>query len=73
VNSPLPHGLWDVLAAPFDYDLNVDLASLSKEVVAFAADGYDGLVALGVFGEAASLRADEADAVADTVPADVSR
>lgn len=67
MNNPLPHGLWGVLATPFDDDLNVDLPSLRNEVAAFAADGCDGLVALGVFGEAASLRADEADAVAATV------
>jgi 4-hydroxy-tetrahydrodipicolinate synthase len=67
VNSPLSHGLWGVLATPFDDDLDVDLASLRTEVAAFAGDGCDGLVALGVFGEAASLRAEEADAVADTV------
>ena len=67
MNNPLPHGLWGVLATPFDDDLNVDLASLHNEVAAFAADGCDGLVALGVFGEAASLRADEADAVAHMV------
>ncbi len=67
MNSPLPQGLWGVLATPFHDDLSVDLASLRNEVAAFAADGCDGLVALGVFGEAASLRDDEADAVADTV------
>jgi 4-hydroxy-tetrahydrodipicolinate synthase len=67
VNSPLPRGLWGVLATPFDDDLSVDLASLRNEVAAFAEDGCDGLVALGVFGEAASLHADEADAVAGTV------
>ena len=67
MNNPLPQGLWGVLATPFDDDLGVDVASLRNEVAAFAADGCDGLVALGVFGEAASLRADEADAVAHTV------
>jgi 4-hydroxy-tetrahydrodipicolinate synthase len=67
VNSPLSHGLWGVLATPFDDDLNVDLRSLRNEVTSFANDGCDGLVALGVFGEAASLRADEADAVAHAV------
>ena len=67
MNTPLPHGLWGVLATPFDDDLAVDLASLRNEVAAFAADGCDGLVALGVFGEAASLRAEEADAVAAAV------
>jgi 4-hydroxy-tetrahydrodipicolinate synthase len=67
VNSPLPHGLWGVLATPFDDDLSVDLPSLRNEVASFTEDGCDGLVALGVFGEAASLHADEADAVAGTV------
>ena len=67
MDNRLPHGLWGVLATPFDDALNVDLASLHNEVAAFAADGCDGLVALGVFGEAASLRADEADAVAHMV------
>jgi 4-hydroxy-tetrahydrodipicolinate synthase len=67
VNSPLSHGLWGVLATPFSDDLDVDLASLRTEVTSFANDGCDGLVALGVFGEAASLRADEADAVAHSV------
>jgi 4-hydroxy-tetrahydrodipicolinate synthase len=67
LNSPLSHGLWGVLATPFDEDLDVDLASLPNEVLAFANDGCDGLVALGVFGEAASLSVDEADAVAQTV------
>lgn len=67
MNSPLPHGLWGVLATPFSDDLAVDHASLRNEVVSFAEDGCDGLVALGVFGEAASLQADEADAVAATV------
>jgi 4-hydroxy-tetrahydrodipicolinate synthase len=67
VNSTLSQGLWGVLATPFDDDLSVDHASLRNEVAAFAADGCDGLVALGVFGEAASLRAEEADTVAQTV------
>ena len=67
MNNALSPGLWGVLATPFDDDLDVDLASLHNEVAAFSADGCDGLVALGVFGEAASLRADEADAVAHTV------
>jgi 4-hydroxy-tetrahydrodipicolinate synthase len=69
VSEPLPQGLWGVLATPFQDNLSVDLSSLRTEVAAFAADGCDGLVALGVFGEAASLRADEADAVAHTVAA----
>ena len=67
MNSPLPQGLWGVLATPFDEALDVDLSSLRNEVASFASDGCDGLVALGVFGEAASLQADEAGAVARTV------
>jgi 4-hydroxy-tetrahydrodipicolinate synthase len=67
VNSGLSNGLWGVLATPFDDVLAVDLTSLRNEVTAFEADDCDGMVALGVFGEAASLGADEADAVAYTV------
>ncbi|MGA5466389.1 dihydrodipicolinate synthase family protein [Mycobacterium sp. NPDC050041] len=62
-------GLWGVLATPFDDQLDIDLESLRNEVASFAEDGCGGLVALGVFGEAASLRPDEADAVAQTVAA----
>ena len=61
MTQPLSQGLWGVLATPFDDGLNVDLDSLRNEVASFAADGCDGLVALGVFGEAASLNADEAE------------
>jgi 4-hydroxy-tetrahydrodipicolinate synthase len=64
---PLSQGLWGVLATPFDDSLNVDLDSLRNEVASFAADGCGGLVALGVFGEAASLDPDEASTVANTV------
>ena len=67
MNSPFFQGLWGVLATPFGDDLSVDLASLRSEVAAFVADGCDGLVALGVFGEAASLSTAEADTVAQTV------
>src|ERR1700710_96843 len=67
VTQPLSQGLWGVLATPFGDGLDLDLASLSNEVASFAADGADGLVALGVFGEAASLNADEANSVAHTV------
>jgi 4-hydroxy-tetrahydrodipicolinate synthase len=59
-----------VLATPFDDGLAVDIASLRREVDSFTADGCDGLVALGVFGEAASLSADEADEVARAVAAE---
>lgn len=67
MNRGLSQGLWGVLATPFDEGLAVDIASLRTEVESFVADGCDGLVALGVFGEASSLSADEADEVATTV------
>jgi 4-hydroxy-tetrahydrodipicolinate synthase len=67
VNRGLSQGLWGVLATPFDEGLALDVASLRGEVESFAADGCDGLVALGVFGEAAALTTDEADQVANAV------
>jgi 4-hydroxy-tetrahydrodipicolinate synthase len=67
MTNALAPGLWGVLATPFDTALAVDLESFRSELSSFAADGCDGLVALGVFGEAASLTADEADTVAHTV------
>lgn len=68
--SALFPGLWGVLATPFDDGLAVDLESFRSELRSFAADGCDGVVALGVFGEAASLSDEEADAVARTVAGD---
>ena len=73
MNKALKPGLWGVLATPFGDDLAVDLESLRSEVTSFEADGCDGMVALGVFGEAASLSADEADAVAAAVAAATHR
>jgi 4-hydroxy-tetrahydrodipicolinate synthase len=67
VTQPLSQGLWGVLATPFDERLDVDLDSLRNEVNSFVVDGCGGLVALGVFGEAAALNPDEADSVARTV------
>ncbi|MBO0680678.1 dihydrodipicolinate synthase family protein [Mycolicibacterium sp. S2-37] len=67
MTTPLAHGLWGVLATPFDESLDVDVESLRNEVASFAEDGCHGLVALGVFGEAASLQPGEAAAVARTV------
>ena len=63
----LDKGLWGVLATPFDEHLSVDFESLRYEVASFTEDGCCGLVALGVFGEAASLTPAEAAAVAQTV------
>lgn len=56
MTQPLSQGLWGVLATPFDDGLEVDLDSLRSEVASFADDGAQGLLALGVFGEAASLK-----------------
>ncbi|MFB1299129.1 dihydrodipicolinate synthase family protein [Mycobacterium sp. pW049] len=67
MTGTLDRGLWGVLATPFDRELNVDFESLRNEVSGFAGDGCGGLVALGVFGEAASLQPAEAAAVAQTV------
>ena len=67
MTQPLSQGLWGVLATPFDDALAVDIDSLHNEVASFADDGAGGLVALGVFGEAASLDPGEANAVAQTV------
>lgn len=67
MTTALSHGLWGVLATPFDDGLAVDHASLRHEIGEFTADGCLGLVALGVFGEAAALSADEAGEVARTV------
>ncbi|MBW9205319.1 dihydrodipicolinate synthase family protein [Mumia sp. zg.B17] len=69
MNVTLEPGLWGVLATPFDTAFALDLPSLQREVGSFVADGCDGLVALGVFGEAAALSDDEAVAVARTVAA----
>ncbi len=63
----LREGLWGVLATPLDDGFDVDHDSLRSEVGSFASDGADGLVALGVFGEAASLTPDEANGVAHAV------
>ena len=62
-SSPLPRGVWGVLATPFDAQLRLDLGSLATEVGFFVERGVTGLVALGVFGEAARLTDDEQDEV----------
>jgi len=66
--STLRSGLWCVLATPFDGpDLAVDLTSLRKELDLYAAVPADGLVVLGVFGEAAALDSAEQAAVVAAV------
>lgn len=66
--STLLSGLWCVLATPFHGpDLAVDLTSLRKELELYAAVPADGLVVLGVFGEAAALDSAEQAAVVAAV------
>ncbi len=61
-------GLWCVLATPFHGpELAVDHDSLLNELDAYAAVPADGLVVLGVFGEAAALDSAEQAAVVSTV------
>jgi 4-hydroxy-tetrahydrodipicolinate synthase len=64
--SPLPAGLWGVLATPFHGpELDVDLESLRREAELYAEVPATGLVVLGVFGEGASLdSAEQATVVA---------
>ncbi len=54
--QPLPRGLWGVLATPFHGPgLDVDVASLRREVDLYREVPADGLVVLGVFGEGVAL------------------
>jgi 4-hydroxy-tetrahydrodipicolinate synthase len=65
---PLRPGLWGVLATPFrGVDRELDPESLRREVRLFRELPATGLVALGVFGEAAALDAVEQHRVVTTV------
>lgn len=58
-------GLWVILTTPFTAEGAVDLASVRRQVRFARTSGADGLVALGVFGEAANLSlAEQAEVVA---------
>lgn len=70
---PLDPGLWVILATPFDVGGAVDHRSLAREVEHALAAGADGVVALGVFGEATSLSLVEQEQVAETVARTVTR
>lgn len=60
-------GIFNILATPFDAELNVDVVSL-KKLITFQMDkGAYGLTILGVLGEAAKLSVDERRLVMDTV------
>lgn len=64
----LSPGVWGVLATPFrDEGRRVDVDSLRGEVALYDRLGATGVVALGVFGEAASLSAAEQAEVVATV------
>ncbi len=62
--TPLERGVWGILATPFAADGSVDVVSLRRQIELFAHSGARGVVALGVFGEAARLDADERRLVA---------
>lgn len=68
----LAPGLWMVLATPFNDHDEVDLASLERQVRLADRVGACGLVALGVFGEAASLSTAERARVLGAVSASSS-
>jgi 4-hydroxy-tetrahydrodipicolinate synthase len=63
----LTRGLWVILATPFDPDGAVDHDSVERQVRLAQAVGAQGVVALGVFGEAAALDLTEQAAVVRTV------
>jgi len=68
VTAPaLARGLWVILTTPFDNDGALDLTSTQRQVRFAKAAGADGLVALGVFGEGASLSLPEQRRVAGAV------
>jgi len=64
--TPLERGVWGILATPFHADGSVDDVSLEHQVELFARTGARGVVALGVFGEAAKLDEAERAQVATT-------
>lgn len=65
--TPLAGGVWGVLPTPFTSELAVDHDSLRRVVQFYRAQEATGLVALGVFGEAARLDLAEQAAVLHTV------
>lgn len=63
----LQPGVWGVLPTPFDSDGSVDHDSLARAVQLYRNVGAVGVVALGVFGEAGRLSAEERAAVLRSV------
>lgn len=67
---PLAQGVWGILATPFHGpDRAVDTASFARQIELYHRIGATGIVALGVFGEAAKLDADEQRAIVGTAVA----
>ena len=62
----LGRGLWVILATPFDATGAVDHTSMARQVCRARQAGADGVVALGVFGEAAHLSLAEQRDIAES-------
>ncbi|MCA1781880.1 MAG: dihydrodipicolinate synthase family protein [Intrasporangiaceae bacterium] len=70
VTAPLGHGVWGILATPFHGpDRAVDTASFARQIELYRRIGATGVVALGVFGEAIKLSADEQRTIVGTAVA----
>ncbi|WP_026556226.1 dihydrodipicolinate synthase family protein [Arthrobacter sp. 35W] len=68
MRNPLEPGVWGVLATPFQGStLDIDSDSLAGLAEHYESIGAVGLTVLGVFGESASLTADERALVLETV------
>ncbi len=66
-STPVSAGTWYILPTPFDVDGAVDLGSLGRLVEAAIAWGVDGLTAMGVMAEPATLTAAERETALRTV------
>lgn len=66
-SRPALRGTWYILPTPFDVDGAVDLASLARLVEAAIDWEVDGLTAMGVMAEPATLTPDEREAALRTV------
>jgi 4-hydroxy-tetrahydrodipicolinate synthase len=62
----LPDGVYTVVPTPFTTDGSLDLASLERLVAFLASTGIEGVLVLGVMGEAPKLVPDERRAVVET-------
>ena len=64
--SSLPDGVYTVVPTPFTADGSLDLPSLERLVSFLASTGIEGVLVLGVMGEAPKLVPDERRAVVET-------